>query len=127
MNTEVARRMLKLGSTANLSVKQAVQTTLQINRSAVQQRLQEIEEREPQPKLSALETLDFRSDTLILLPGLDSYLESTARRQVYRGTSIFRPAASPTKYNPPQLPIAVSTRNAEYLLHNLHAFEAWVA
>lgn len=79
-------------------------------------------------QLSTLSTLDFEQDTLVALPALDHYIESTHKRRCESISARFMPASQLIKHNPASLPCLPDSHfNDSCATANLSQFEQWVA
>ncbi|KAK3612988.1 hypothetical protein LTR22_028358, partial [Elasticomyces elasticus] len=127
MMAKVARRVVKLPSPGNADVVRHVQNALQDTTAALEKQWSHLQTQAPLD-LSVLARLDFERDEFTALPALDVYLEAVSTRQGGQPANGFQPKSGLVVFDPLILPrLTHVDSHCDYVNHNLHAFELWVA
>ncbi|KAJ5794287.1 hypothetical protein N7457_000886 [Penicillium paradoxum] len=130
MMAKVGRRLLKMDIQDEPEWFGAVQEALRRANGTIQGRWELINRQSDSfVTTDMLVGSSFHADTCFPLPALDSYLE-TNKRRVYEQPAVcttYQPRSKLINYHTQELPSDLPLDCGEYQIHNIAAFENWVA
>lgn len=128
MSAKIVRRMLKLGVSDDEPGITWVKLVLKQTESRISREWAEVQDLYAQAlNLTRLKSLEFDQDVTITLPELDAFLARIPLRASLADRSGFSPSPSLMTFPAAALPAFCLGATKEYQVHNLSAFEQWVA
>ncbi|KUJ21678.1 uncharacterized protein LY89DRAFT_637548 [Mollisia scopiformis] len=127
MHAKIIRRLLKLNPTSDCPGLEFVQVVLQRTSNVLRNRWTIIQKQaDPTCNLSELPQLDFITDTIMSLPGLDQYLQMRHKRKHQSNSVAFQSGSKLIKCSAKDLPPDVQSSNPDILPYNVKNVESWV-
>lgn len=130
MNAKIERRRHKfsIGNSLNDPIGTSIANTLKRSSAKLESLWKTLQDRNARTlDLQVLKELDFRKDTAVVIPKLDSHIAATKSRHVTSNSSQFEPSTALVRHaTASSLPSLPANSTNDYAVANLQQFEQWI-